>query len=155
MFPLPHRGRLTLPADDIHHRERLVTALAEAFRADHVRVTVSHGDLGLRPGLRAMFTRTGLVAASSGRVTVTQLDDTIEVRWHLSFVWLVLGVTAMMLWAAPAMIDVGFREEWETTAAWLVAGWAWLTGGNYLETVWRFRRFIRSNVMATGTSATQ
>lgn len=141
-----------MPATDVHHRERLVAALAEAFRADHVRVTVAHGELRLSPSVRAMVTRTGLVAASSGRVTVSQRDDTIEVRWQLSFIWLVVGVTATILWTAPAVIAAAFPEQWTTTAALLVGAWAWLTAGNYLETAWRFRRFIRKNV--TDTSAT-
>lgn len=149
-FPLSLRSSFVvdLPAPDDAGRVR--DAVADVIRAESPQdLKVSECEIAFRGGVFRLVTGMNqLVAITRGSITFTVHDGRLHITYRLTFTQMLLIVTCLTVafpWARSNQHGAsGTPIPAQLPVAFLIAGWLWLFGGNYVLTMFRFRRLLRT-----------
>jgi hypothetical protein len=84
-----------------------------------------------------------LLPFSSGRIDVQDNRDSIHIKYKLSTLELLIGVTLMMIVFLATASHKNFNFTMTQRMWLLVFGWIWLFGMNYMIGLVRFPRWLR------------
>ncbi len=142
-FPFSSTGEFTVGTSAGLSASQAVAAIAEAIRAEKPTsmdasadtVTFSSGVFRFVSGWNL------LVPIRSGTVRCVQTHEGVVVHYRVSFVQMLLVVSLMvgLMFGCIARAPMPF----------LIFAWAWLFGGNYVLTLYRFPRFLRCALSRT------
>jgi len=140
-FPLSSDGRIVAETD----MTRAIAAVEEAIRrAEPGRISVSDRRIDFTGGAFRYVTGWNLlVPIGSGIITFHETARGVEVRYHISFLQMFVGVTLMV----ALMFGILPVLSWGSTArvpfALLGLMWLWLFGANYVIIIFRFPSALR------------
>ena len=83
-----------------------------------------------------------LVAIGSGKLMFSERDNSIDIIYRLSFMHLFIVVTGII--AIVFVLPNALWGDLRSLAGFPLGAWLWLFGGNYVLTIFRFPRFIRT-----------
>jgi hypothetical protein len=104
-------------------------------------------DILFRGGVfRLVWNWNQLVAITSGRIRFSFSADRARIDYRITFTQMFVLVPAMLAFLCIPFFALSRSEvpPWQ----FLLFGWFWLFGGNYLITCFRFPRFLRRAVLA-------
>jgi hypothetical protein len=153
MLPLSWRGRIVLPpaAGDDPERvlDRLVVALTE-HRAREVRrepkVVTFEGSM-----FRFVSNWNPLVTISFGRLEVERGSEGLEVRYHITFEFVVAFATFAVAFLVVWLHFLPGPDTWEVRYAFPLVVWMFLVGGSVAIDLVRFPAFVRRWSAGEGT----
>ena len=142
-FPLSAQGAIEVPLTRAEDAERLIKALETALRNESASEMSRHAnELTFRGGIfRLVSNWNQLVAITSGLVRFSFSADHARIEYRITFTQMLALVPAMLaFFCLPALSAPRFEfPPWPFFV--LIA--AWLFGGNYFMTRYRFPRFLR------------
>lgn len=95
-----------------------------------------------------------LVPFGSGRIDVREGDGERVVAYDLSTQELAVMVTLLLMFGAAMIFSrPGPYPSQPSFLIFLIVGWFWLCGANYVIGRWRFRRWLRRGLTQLGNAA--
>jgi hypothetical protein len=132
-FPISSNRTLKIHAPGEEALTTIAAAVEDALHeAKAKKLFVKPGEISFRGGIfRFVDGHNQLGAISSGKIRFTQQGDLVLIHYRISFVQLLVIVTLMV-----GLMFARAPHEF------LVFGWLWIFGGNYLTTLYRFPRLL-------------
>ena len=136
-FPISSNRTLEIHAPGEASLPAIQAAVENALNEAKAKtLSVKPGEISFRGGIfRFVDGWNQLGAISSGQIRFSKQDDLVLIQYRISFLQMLVGVTFMV----GLMFGYFARAPHE----YLVFGWLWIFGGNYLITLYRFPRFLR------------
>lgn len=137
-FPFSNSGTIEVISHEAASLQPIVSAIENAIRdSKPTSLSVKDGVLSFRAGVfRFVNNWNDLVSIGSGEIRLSQRGERVLIHYRISFVQMFIIVSVMvgLIFGFVAQAPLGF----------IVVGWLWLFGGNYLITLYRFPRFLRA-----------
>ena len=152
-FPFNAQGTIVADSIDVAGATSAVERMLRDVKASRIFVGEPQIDFTVR-SFRLVTNWNLLVSIDSGRITFRPHDDGVELRYRISFIRMLIIVTAMVVAVFGFFPVMSWGPQSRVPLPMLLFAWCWLFGGNYVITVSRFPSALRSALRTAGATPT-
>jgi hypothetical protein len=139
-FPFSSSGKILVESADLPGAIAIVEDTIKRARPGRISVTETRIDF--TGGLFRWVTNWNLLGPiGSGSITFRQINNAVELQYHVSFVQMFIVSTALVLFMF-GVLPILQSDKGEPIVV-LGLMWLWIFGGNYLITIFRFPDALR------------
>lgn len=152
-FPLSHTGQLEISYVN-RSIESIITSVQDGLeKVNAINIVRNEKDISFSGGFFLSISSWHILTAISfGKISVRNLNNKISIKYYLNFrVFLIVSLILILGLLAPISFfysNPAMPLEKLVWVIYLILGWLFLFGGNYLITIIRFPCFIQKIVQS-------